>query len=138
MDSVIDALKTHFFVFGRMSEFSRALGWTDLPSASLDADVSTDATPPQSAIDNLDKQITKLTTSLPPSTAVVILTGCSDPRRMATLSYKKKAWNSNMRSGKRPGDLNPDVRWTHEEALELDIEAEKVKAGLTFFCVTMA
>ncbi|KAF9520993.1 hypothetical protein BS47DRAFT_1335081 [Hydnum rufescens UP504] len=134
IDNVISCLQTHDFVFGRMQQLSRALGWTS--TTTLDSgSVSPAAT--EAAFKNVNTSLKKLTASLPPSTALMIYTGCSDPRRMGIMNRKKASWDAKIRSGVKNEDIPSSEQWTLEDAEQLELEVEKVKAGLAFFCISL-
>ena len=82
----------------------------------------------------LDTRLCSLYAALPPRTALVIFTGHSDPRRMAELNARKTAFETAIRSGKKPEELE-DVRWTGADARALEEEVEKAKRGLLFLSI---
>lgn len=80
----------------------------------------------------LNEQLVTLYTSLPARTAVVIFTGHSDPRQMASLNARKVAFESAIRSGKKAEEINRSEWWTASDGRELEEEVEKAKRGLLF------
>ena len=100
--------------------------------------VSTVAVTPEElagVFSTLDSRLHKLYEAVPPRTALVIFTGHSDPRRMASLNARKSAFDSAIRSGKNPDDLvheGAKLRWTTADARLLEEEVERAKRGLLF------
>lgn len=135
-----------------MQDLTRTLGWTDhlatvstassllLPSSSSipSATALAASTPdPSAALKTLNKHLKTLTAALPPSTALVIYTGCNDPRQTGALNRKKALWDHKIRAGIRNEAIPAEERWTSEDAEILEVEVEKTRAGLAFFCVTL-
>ena len=59
----------------------------------------------------LDAQLVTFYTSLPARTAVVILTGHPDPRRIASLNARKVAFESAINSGKKAENMDRPEWW---------------------------
>jgi RNA exonuclease 1 len=128
-------LAQHDFVFGRVHILADALGWTqslsDPPQPNLPAQ-------DRSAVfSHLDQQIKDLTSALPPATALIVYTGCSDPRPTGHLNRRKTAWEEKVKSGIMNDAMPAEERWFPEDIERLDRECEKTKAGLAFFCVAL-
>jgi RNA exonuclease 1 len=85
-----------------------------------------------SAQATLNNQLVTLYASLPARTALIILTGHSDPRRMASLNARKSTFESAIRSGKKAEDIDKADWWTAGDGRELEEEVEKAKRGLLF------
>jgi RNA exonuclease 1 len=164
---LLSTIPSHHFAFGRFTELADALGcessvlfivnWLSVlmativvvhlytgitPKASAEPDVAmtnTSATPPDlpTVLRDLDTRLTGLHAALPPHTALVLLSGHSDPRRMSALNAKKNAFDTIVRSGKRLEDLDKEMVLTAQEGRELEEEAEKAKRGLLFVSVKM-
>jgi RNA exonuclease 1 len=83
----------------------------------------------------LDTYIRTLHAALPPRTALLLFTGHSDPRRMAALNLRKSAFDSAIRSGKKPEELDKDFWWTTSDGRELEEVVELTKRGLMFLCI---
>ena len=80
----------------------------------------------------LNAHLVMLYTSLPARTAVVIFTGHSDPRRMASLNARKVAFESAIKSGKKAEEMDRSTWWTASDGRALEEEVEKAKRGLLF------
>lgn len=80
----------------------------------------------------LNEQLVTLYTSIPPRTALVIFTGHSDPRKMASLNVRKVTFESAIKSGKKVEEIDRSGWWTASDGRELEEEVEKAKRGLLF------
>ena len=109
-----------------------------MPKATADAPVMvappTEASPEALAIvqATLDAQLVTLYASLPARTAVVMFTGHSDPRRMASLNARKVAFESAITSRKKAEKIDRPEWWTAIERRALE-EVEKAKRGMLFW-----
>ncbi|KDQ09510.1 hypothetical protein BOTBODRAFT_36915 [Botryobasidium botryosum FD-172 SS1] len=140
MENIISALPTHDFAFGRLQGLSRALGWTDPAAHAHTQPPSLSSPEVQTALTTLNAQLQKIS-GFPPHTAIVILTGSSDPLEMARLNKKKHAWDAKVREARAAGSHDIDVpdedKWTTADGRALEDECERTKAGLVFFCITL-
>ncbi len=88
------------------------------------------------ALKSLDDAINKLVSRLPHSTALIMYTGCGDPRRVGMLHRKKAAWENKLRIGVKNDNMTEAERWTAADGELLNDLVEKTRAGLAFFSVT--
>ena len=158
LDGLLGSIPSHTFAFGRFTAIADALGCKycmsllactllTIPPAitnrsAPDPTVEGDTIAPSPAskdipslLATLDSQLKQLYDSLPARTAVVIFTGHSDPRRMAELNGRKSAFETAIRSGKKPEELSAEARWTSADARELEEEVVKARRGLLFLGV---
>ena len=98
------------------------------PSEPTPADI-------EAALTKLNAQLQQLHASLPPRTALVILSGHSDPRRMAELNARKSTWEMAMKSGKNVEDLPREAYWSSANGRALEEEVAKAKRGLLFLSI---
>lgn len=84
------------------------------------------------ALSALDTRLNSLYAAVPPRTALMIITGHSDPRRMAELNARKATFEAAVRSGKTLEDMPNEARWTSADGRALEEEVEKAKRGLLF------
>jgi RNA exonuclease 1 len=113
----------------------KLLGTTPKASADAPAPAPIPAPTPEALaliLENLNTQLKKFHSSLPPRTAVIIFTGHSDPRRMASLNARKSAFEAALRSGKTSESMSPEERWTAGNGRELEEAVEMAKRGLLF------
>lgn len=137
LENVAQLLQTHDFVFGRVHFLAKELDWTSpLASADSNSPTTTDAVHTASAFENFNSQIRTFTSSLPPCTALIIYTGCSDPRPLGALNKRKAVWDAKIRSGIMNDAIPEEERWTSKDGEMLEKACEAAKAGLAFFCVT--
>lgn len=138
LDNVTQLLRTHDFVFGRVHSLADKLGWTSLPcNSSPEPPFEETQLSRVAALQAMNQQLKNFHTSLPSHTAVIIYTGCSDPRSIGALNKRKAVWDAKMRSGATADDVPQDERWTATDMEELEKECEAAKAGLAFFCVSL-
>jgi RNA exonuclease 1 len=71
--------------------------------------------------------------NLPALTAFIIFTGHSDPRKMAALNTRKAQFETALRSGKAPEDV--EVKWTSADGRDLEEAVELARRGLLFLGV---
>lgn len=100
--------------------------------AELTPSASSDRPELAAVMQTLSNQLSKLYGALPPRTALVVLTGHSDPRRMAALNARKSAFEATLRSGKGTEELGTESRWTSADGRALEEEVERAKRGLLF------
>ncbi|KZT50721.1 hypothetical protein CALCODRAFT_461393 [Calocera cornea HHB12733] len=148
VDGVVDVIGKHDFVFARMMDLSHAVGWTTTKSASqfTMANIDRTASPaghPESsdeavkkAFAELNERLTRLHHSLPKSTAIILMTGHSDPRKIVALNARKQNWEQQWRKTNDVLKIPKEEWWTSEDDRSLAGEVEKAKAGLAFFCIT--
>lgn len=139
LDNVAKTLQTHDFVFGRVHFLADKLDWTSPLSNSSHEPPSSEKLQLRraTALETLNQQLKNFHASLPSQTAVIVYTGCSDPRPIGALNKRKAAWDARIRSGVTADDVSQDERWTAEDVEALDKESEATKAGLAFFCVSL-
>ncbi|KAF8629302.1 hypothetical protein AX15_003519 [Amanita polypyramis BW_CC] len=142
LKSLLDVVPSHHFAFGRFMSLADVLGWT-VPKPSPDA------SPPETAplptreqiietLTTLNAHLKALHASLPPRTAFIIISGHSDPRRMALLNARKTAFESGIRQGKSPEQMVASPwggRWTAADGRDLEEAVELTKRGLLFLGV---
>lgn len=86
-----------------------------------------------SVLANLTTHLKTLHSALPARTALLIFTGHSDPRRMASLNARKTAFETALRNGKSPEDAGTEGgRWTTSDGRDLEEAVELAKRGLLF------
>ncbi|KAF8444970.1 hypothetical protein L210DRAFT_3394720 [Boletus edulis BED1] len=137
LEGLTQAIPAHEFLFGRFTGIADAMGWLT-PKVTVDAPVV--VSPPTepslealaTAQATLDAQLTTLYAALPARTAVVMFTGHSDPRRMASLNARKVAFESAIKSGKKAEEMDRSEWWTASDGRALEEEVEKAKRGLLF------
>ena len=160
LDGVLQAVPSHSFVFGRFLDLADALGckWprilflamrlmrcafmTGLTPKSSDrtAAVPVESQPVgpdelKGVYATLNTHLRTLYAALPPRTALLLFSSHSDPRRMSVLNARKFAFDSAIRSGKKPEELTKDVRWTTADGRELEEVVELTKRGLLFLSI---
>lgn len=137
LKGLLDVVPSHHFAFGRFVALADLFGWTT-PKA-------TPNTPPPpappaptpealaSVLANLTTHLKTLHSALPARTALLIFTGHSDPRRMASLNARKTAFETALRNGKSPEDAGTEGgRWTTSDGRDLEEAVELAKRGLLF------
>ncbi|KAI9571566.1 hypothetical protein HD554DRAFT_2168835 [Boletus coccyginus] len=140
LDGLIQALPAHEFMFGRLTGVADAMGWLT-PKATADAPTvvvpPTEASPEalDAAQAALDAHLVTLYASLPVRTALVIFTGHSDPRQMASLNARKVAFESAIKGGKKAEEMDRSEWWTASDGRALEEAVEKAKRGLLFLAI---
>ncbi|KAF8554782.1 ribonuclease H-like protein [Imleria badia] len=137
LDGLTQAIPAHEFLFGRFTGLADTMGWLT-PKATAETPVAvgapTESSPETlaSAQATLNAHLVALYASLPARTAVIIFTGHSDPRRMASLNARKVAFESAIKSGKKAEEMDRSEWWTASDGRALEEEVEKAKRGLLF------
>ncbi|KAF8290640.1 hypothetical protein DL93DRAFT_2103478, partial [Clavulina sp. PMI_390] len=96
------------------------------------------------AFDSLNAQLRAFTAALPPSTALIMYSGCNDPRALGSMNKRKTEWDNKVRNGLAGVSEEKDQKsgsghqgWdSARDGERLESLCEDVKAGLAFFCVT--
>lgn len=137
LEGLSQTVSAHEFTFGRFMGLADVLGWIT-PKSTTDVPAPlpppTEPTPEAllAAQTKLNAHLTSLYAALPPRTALIIFTGHSDPRRMATLNVRKSTFESAIRGGKKAEDMDKSEWWTSADGRELEEEVEHAKRGLLF------
>lgn len=90
------------------------------------------------AVINLNDRLARLYSILPPRTAFVVFSGHSDPRKMTALNARKSVFETALRMGKLPEEINSGdgaCSWKAQDGRDLEEEVEKAKRGLVFLSV---
>lgn len=139
LEGLLQAIPAHEFAFGRFTGVADALGWLTPKATAAETPVVAPAEPSPIVLANaqatLNNQLVTLYSALPARTALIIFTGHSDPRRMASLNARKSAFESAIRTGKKAEDMDKADWWTANDGRELEEEVEKAKRGLLFLGV---
>ncbi|KAK9376322.1 uncharacterized protein V1513DRAFT_439991 [Lipomyces chichibuensis] len=86
----------------------------------------------QTSLINLNKRLEKIWDSIPPATAVIIMSGSGDPREMSRLNAMRAQFTEEFKSKKWD---EVSVKWTDTENQQL-LEAAKVaRAGVSFIAI---
>lgn len=114
-------------------------GWADFSGNSTSGgavDLSeVDEEELDAALERLDARLTRLHGSLPENTALILLTGHSDPREMLALSARRTKWERAFQSKGDGEELGVDERWSTEDDRELERMVAETREGMAFFCV---
>jgi len=145
VEGVKETVQSHHFVFARMMRLADLNGWTT-PKQNANSDSAAPAPPPgepstqdpeelRKTLDDLNTHLKSIHACLPPKTAFIIFTGHADPRKMSALNQRKNAFETLIKAGMSPEQIaasGKDVRWTTQDARELESEVEIAKRGLVF------
>ncbi|KAK4048045.1 hypothetical protein OIO90_005946 [Microbotryomycetes sp. JL221] len=161
LEGVLSSLEDHQLVFARFMGLSNTLGWTGNArvtadtAASLPAvdpivetddvmtsttrehdhdDASDSVTSQQVAYERFNSQLTKLHQALPPLTALILFTGHGNPLPMNALNSKKLKFEKLFKMVKQSEIQRQDL-WMEQDDRQLQQEVEKVRYGLSFYCV---
>ncbi|KAJ9107926.1 hypothetical protein QFC19_002669 [Naganishia cerealis] len=134
---LIENVGKHDFAFARFMELANTSGWVTNQADPLETDIEKQQFTTSDALTNLDTRLSKLHASLPTNTALILVTGHSDPRPLAALNERKSNFD---RLYKRLGasgtsQLPQEEKWMTEDDRTLAAEAEKARAGMGFFCI---
>ncbi|WVQ77877.1 hypothetical protein IAR50_007580 [Cryptococcus sp. DSM 104548] len=127
IESIVDNVEQHDFLFGRMLELSQVQGWNE-----------NDPTPDQSpetlnaALSSLSTRLSTLHSSLPSNTALIIVTGNSNPVPMLDLQKKRQNWERVAKMKGGTGGMEGEERWMAEDERDLEGKVEDAKAGMAF------
>lgn len=152
---VVENAPTHDFVFARFMGISAAKKWSQnnptdskplhvvepepvvdeddiKPNANGDHEKEVDA-----ALQTFNDQLTQLHESLVPGTALILLTGHSDPRPMLKLNKKKAEFDRLFRTLGNDGisKIPDEKKWTTADERNLEEAVMKARTGAAFFCV---
>ncbi|EJU05931.1 hypothetical protein DACRYDRAFT_60431 [Dacryopinax primogenitus] len=148
VQGVIDVIPEHDFVFARFMDLSHAKGWATAKQSALfptkPADPCSPSNdppePPSEVIEKayagLNERLTRLHRSLPKSTAIILMTGHSDPRTIVQLNTRKQHWEQQWRKTGELAQIPKEDWWTGEDDRNLVFAVDKARAGLAFFCIT--
>ncbi|KAL0067560.1 hypothetical protein AAF712_005275 [Marasmius tenuissimus] len=139
LKSLLEAIPSHHFAFGRFMSLANTLGWVT-PKASPDAPPLEPSPAPTTeeiatVLKELNGNLKALHASLPSRTALIIFTGHSDPRRMVALNSRKHAFESAIRNSRPISTLQPEEQWSAHDSRLLEEAVEVAKRGLLFLGV---
>ena len=100
---------------------------------NTDAEITTDPVKEAAAAAELNSRLSRVYDALPPRTAFVVLSGHSDPRKMARLNSRKAAFEIAMRMGMPP--TSGPTMWSAQDGRDLESEVELAKRGFLFLCI---
>lgn len=89
------------------------------------------------ALQSFNDRLKRLHQSLPPATALIIMTGHSDPRKAINLLARKSQFERLYKTLGAEGvqKLKPEQKWMASDDRELEAAAMKAREGMAFFCV---
>jgi RNA exonuclease 1 len=104
--------------------------------ANGDGGKEADLTTPLSlALASLNKHLERINSSLPRNTALVLVTGHSDPVPMRTMNEKRLKWERLVKTLGGTDDIPKEDRWMAEDDRELEAVVNQAREGMAFFCV---
>lgn len=83
----------------------------------------------------LNTQVEQLHARLPSSTALILLTGHSDPTDMIRLTLKRQRWDRACKVLGDPAKVPAEDRWYTEDDRDLEKAVYDAREGMAFFCV---
>ncbi|KAK9433452.1 hypothetical protein V1505DRAFT_362689 [Lipomyces doorenjongii] len=158
---VVDSIGQHDFVWARMREVEFNRGWVayhglkkerreknlgenrddkilGTNGTSEDSNIVADERTNQSddefftSLINLNKRLERIWDSIPPATAMIIMSGSGDPREMSRLNAMRTQFTEEFKTKKWD---EVSVKWTDTENQQL-LEAAKVaRAGVSFIAI---
>lgn len=127
VDGITETLQTnHGFVWSKMKDLETTAKWKDYESL----EVSEEEMEP--ALLRFDKNIHRLWESLPPCTALMVITGSGDPREMSRLHAKRKLYDTELKE-KKWDDVS--VKWMDEDQQAYILAVDKARTGLGFVAI---
>jgi len=152
LDGLIQAIPAHEFFFGRCTGIWDTLGcecallvwvgrgWSVEADAESDGGCTGRSGPSDKGVARSARDCTshvERTTHhalrlLSGAHPCVIFTGHSDPRRMVSLSVRKIAFESAIKSGKKTEEMGRFEWWTASDGRVSEEEVEKAKRGFIF------
>ncbi|WVQ83395.1 hypothetical protein IAT38_005536 [Cryptococcus sp. DSM 104549] len=131
--AVGEVVKTHDFVFGRLKELSVVQGWED--NNSTDPHAPIDPADVDAALQRFNDRITAIHASLPSNSALILLTGQSDPMPMVHLMRRRQKWERLVKALGGTDDLHKEEKWSTEDERTLEARVEEAREGMAFFRV---
>jgi RNA exonuclease 1 len=90
----------------------------------------------EEALERFNERLTRLHTALPANTALIVMTGHSDPRPMLTLSNRRQRFDKSYReSGGKVEEIAEEDRWSTEDDRDFETAVAEAREGMAFFCV---
>ena len=127
VDGIVEALNTdHGFVWSKMKDLETVSKWKDVSSTEVPPE---ELTP---ALQNFDNNMKRLWDSLPPCTALMVITGSGDPREMSRLFARRKEYEVNLKEKKWE---NIEVKWMDEDQQAYTLAVDKARTGLAFVAI---
>lgn len=82
-----------------------------------------------------NERLSRIHAALPTNTALIVLTGHSDPRPMLSLAARRGRFEKAYRSTGHAEEISPNDTWTVEDDRELERVVAETREGMAFFCV---
>ncbi len=113
---------------GVTTDFDDTIEGTDIPSTSDQL---------SQALQSFNDHLQRLHASLPPASALIVITGHSDPRKAINLLARKTQFERLYKTLGAEGvqKLQPEQKWMTSDDRELEAAAMKAREGMAFFCV---
>ncbi|KAF7304934.1 Ribonuclease H [Mycena kentingensis (nom. inval.)] len=170
LKGMLESVPSHDFVFGRFMGLASLLGWSapkaEQNAPSLSPTATVPPPPPASALEPvleaLNTQLTTLRSALPARTALVIISGHSDPRKMSLLNARRTAFEQLVKAGTttaaggtlgggvmlgvpaaaivengKEEEKQDDIRWSASDGRDLEEAVELARRGLLFLGVVI-
>nr|ODN81413.1 RNA exonuclease 1 [Cryptococcus depauperatus CBS 7841] len=132
-------VKSHDFVFARLMDLARVQGckshvlwfWDNGdPTLTVDSENTL-----EQALTRFDTLLTSLHSSLPPNTALILVTGHSSPLAMLDLTRRRQRWEQLIKTNGSLEGIEADDRWLTQDDRSLEQSVEEAKEGMAFFRV---
>ncbi len=132
--AVVDKVREHDFVFARMTELANVQNWN-----SGGDDVNTETADEEevgAALERFNARLERLHEALPANSALIVLTGHSDPRPMLQLAARQRRFEAAFNAaGADASGISPEDRWSTEDDRNLEAATAETRQGMAFFCV---
>ncbi|KAK9459138.1 uncharacterized protein V1516DRAFT_681069 [Lipomyces oligophaga] len=131
---ILTEVQRHDFVWARLRELEVCRRW-DSEESGVSPQSAADEARLEATLQNLNERLTRIWNNLPPTTAVILLSGTGDPREMRRLVDLKAQFQKEYAT-KKWDQLS--VRWTDVENLQLAEAVDIARKGISFVAIKPA
>jgi RNA exonuclease 1 len=161
IDAVIEQVEKHDLVFARLMDLASVQGCKCLvmsrlyhadksgngptppvdtlpvPGTSSNEDTESEkaSNPLSQSLASLNKHLERINSSLPRNTALILVTGHSNPVPMRHMNERRQKWERLVKTLGGTDDIPKEERWLAEDDRELEAIVNQAREGMAFFCV---
>ncbi|OCF37620.1 hypothetical protein I316_00747 [Kwoniella heveanensis BCC8398] len=130
VENMLREVEGHDLVFGRFMELASVQGWND--RGVTETYNAADLDP---ALERFNARLSTLHSALPSNTALIVVTGHSDPLPMLKLTARRQKWERLVKTLGSTDGIAKEDRWLSEDDRELERATGQAREGMAFFCV---
>ncbi|ODV89149.1 hypothetical protein CANCADRAFT_29263 [Tortispora caseinolytica NRRL Y-17796] len=134
VDGIVDVLGSHDVVYARLRDVESASRMSASNITEEEVTPLLESNEYNVALEALNRRLSKIFRSVPPSSAIILLSGTGDTRLFNALLEKQRRFKKEYNAGVPWESLT--VKWTDDDAQSLLKAADIARSGLSFITMT--